>query len=128
MLYIPSRPSSLFFFFFLMIRRPPRSTLFPYTTLFRSPRAQLPLPPLGEHALGEIYALGELGDLSLEVRHLCFQRSHPLGILALGAPAPLGPRPDTLGDRLAHRGPANPAQGHATRPHHRPRREDGSAL
>src|SRR3712207_2567598 len=25
-------------FFFLMIRRPPRSTLFPYTTLFRSPR------------------------------------------------------------------------------------------
>src|SRR6266849_4853731 len=27
----------LHFFFFLMIRRPPRSTLFPYTTLFRSP-------------------------------------------------------------------------------------------
>src|SRR5206468_11085716 len=32
-----SNPSSLFCsFFFLMIRRPPRSTLFPYTTLFRS--------------------------------------------------------------------------------------------
>src|SRR5215469_17930440 len=29
-----------FFFFFLMIRRPPRSTLFPYTTLFRSHWAQ----------------------------------------------------------------------------------------
>src|SRR5277367_7002994 len=28
--------SHVFFFFFLMIRRPPRSTLFPYTTLFRS--------------------------------------------------------------------------------------------
>src|SRR3989454_3737073 len=28
--------SRIFFFFFLMIRRPPRSTLFPYTTLFRS--------------------------------------------------------------------------------------------
>src|SRR4051812_49656667 len=28
--------STRFFFFFLMIRRPPRSTLFPYTTLFRS--------------------------------------------------------------------------------------------
>src|SRR5687768_18513224 len=28
--------SSFLFFFFLMIRRPPRSTLFPYTTLFRS--------------------------------------------------------------------------------------------
>src|SRR2546426_9456232 len=27
---------SIVFFFFLMIRRPPRSTLFPYTTLFRS--------------------------------------------------------------------------------------------
>src|SRR3712207_8803495 len=27
---------SIYFFFFLMIRRPPRSTLFPYTTLFRS--------------------------------------------------------------------------------------------
>src|SRR2546426_2647112 len=27
---------TMFFFFFLMIRRPPRSTLFPYTTLFRS--------------------------------------------------------------------------------------------
>src|SRR5256884_7354179 len=32
--------SILFFFFFLMIRRPPRSTLFPYTTLFRSPRTK----------------------------------------------------------------------------------------
>src|SRR6266540_4028113 len=31
----------ILFFFFLMIRRPPISTLFPYTTLFRS----LPLPP-----------------------------------------------------------------------------------
>src|SRR5258708_25247029 len=29
-------PTILSFFFFLMIRRPPRSTLFPYTTLFRS--------------------------------------------------------------------------------------------
>src|SRR3712207_8850153 len=29
----------MFYFFFLMIRRPPRSTLFPYTTLFRSRQA-----------------------------------------------------------------------------------------
>src|SRR3989339_547178 len=36
-LLFPSHLVSLFFlFFFLMIRRPPRSTLFPYTTLFRS--------------------------------------------------------------------------------------------
>ena len=32
------------FFFFLMIRRPPRSTLFPYTTLFRSPFLGVLLP------------------------------------------------------------------------------------
>src|SRR4051812_50166253 len=31
-----SSTSVFFYFFFLMIRRPPRSTLFPYTTLFRS--------------------------------------------------------------------------------------------
>src|SRR5256885_6134673 len=31
-------PHCFLFFFFLMIRRPPRSTLFPYTTLFRSLR------------------------------------------------------------------------------------------
>src|SRR3979411_3393011 len=31
-----SQHISIVFFFFLMIRRPPRSTLFPYTTLFRS--------------------------------------------------------------------------------------------
>src|SRR3712207_9350154 len=31
-------------FFFLMIRRPPRSTLFPYTTLFRSDAARLVFP------------------------------------------------------------------------------------
>src|SRR5215204_7355883 len=43
-----------FFFFFLMIRRPPRSTLFPYTTLFRScgcrgpgRRGCRPAPPTG---------------------------------------------------------------------------------
>src|SRR5256885_11111148 len=33
---LPSLCQWSFFFFFLMIRRPPRSTLFPYTTLFRS--------------------------------------------------------------------------------------------
>src|SRR2546425_8633146 len=50
-----------FFFFFLMIRRPPRSTLFPYTTLFRSEllrdTAQLErlvVPSLHIDRLGEI--------------------------------------------------------------------------
>src|SRR2546421_8062711 len=35
-----------------MIRRPPRSTLFPYTTLFRSPRAGLELDGLGARLAG----------------------------------------------------------------------------
>src|SRR3712207_9040208 len=35
----PARRFLCLFFFFLMIRRPPRSTLFPYTTLFRSIQA-----------------------------------------------------------------------------------------
>src|SRR5256885_11003150 len=41
MLYLLSFITTLFFFF-LMIRRPPRSTLFPYTTLFRSASARAP--------------------------------------------------------------------------------------
>src|SRR2546430_16748145 len=39
--FMQSRLIFLLFFFFLMIRRPPRSTLFPYTTLFRSMRPML---------------------------------------------------------------------------------------
>src|SRR2546430_13544562 len=35
----------MLFFFFLMIRRPPRSTLFPYTTLFRSLAAEVEVEP-----------------------------------------------------------------------------------
>src|SRR2546427_1164333 len=38
---------SLFYVFFLMIRRPPRSTLFPYTTLFRSLSARRILAKAG---------------------------------------------------------------------------------
>src|ERR1043165_10116670 len=36
------------FFFFLMIRRPPRSTLFPYTTLFRSVSCWVHVPSLSQ--------------------------------------------------------------------------------
>src|SRR3989454_8009059 len=39
---LPTLAHSFFFFFFLMIRRPPRSTLFPYTTLFRSRASSCP--------------------------------------------------------------------------------------
>src|SRR5215467_15938152 len=45
-MYGLSQLSHQFLFFFLMIRRPPRSTLFPYTTLFRSDRPhEAPLGP-----------------------------------------------------------------------------------
>src|SRR5258708_40080801 len=40
--YIRAYPHVFYLFFFLMIRRPPRSTLFPYTTLFRSPYRRHP--------------------------------------------------------------------------------------
>src|SRR2546427_8930109 len=44
-------------FFFLMIRRPPRSTLFPYTTLFRSERAAALDPAL----FPKLFDLGLMG-------------------------------------------------------------------
>src|SRR5258708_17609023 len=57
-------------FFFLMIRRPPRSTLFPYTTLFRSPSAE-PVVPCSvdrDHATREEIARrrGQVGHRSEE--------------------------------------------------------------
>src|SRR5258708_36496669 len=54
--------------FFLMIRRPPRSTLFPYTTLFRSQawiyiRGEYDLPfEMLRDAIAEAHAKGYLGD------------------------------------------------------------------
>src|SRR6266702_7186620 len=48
------------FFFFLMIRRPPRSTLFPYTTLFRSVDHRLVL-------IGDLGDLGRQGEDHVEV-------------------------------------------------------------
>src|SRR5256714_11873906 len=55
------RPGSsrVLFFFFLMIRRPPRSTLFPYTTLFRSRQIS------AADALAEPESLSLLGLTSL---------------------------------------------------------------
>src|SRR2546422_429601 len=47
----------LFPFFFLMIRRPPRSTLFPYTTLFRSHSSHR--GPSAGHFLGDLDLLKE---------------------------------------------------------------------
>src|SRR3712207_7578851 len=68
-----------FLFFFLMIRRPPRSTLFPYTTLFRSPLR----PAGGAH----------------HVDHL-----RPEAALSVN-----NPRPDTLNEPRRRRQFARPA-------------------
>src|SRR6266566_8267365 len=57
------------YFFFLMIRRPPRSTLFPYTTLFRSrpgSAAELPPPPPGSGHRGS----GDRKSTRLNSSHL----------------------------------------------------------
>src|SRR5437773_8179473 len=54
---------STLFFFFLLIRRPPRSTLFPYTTLFRSVRR-----PAGTAVVGFPHHLHRLRDDGLEQR------------------------------------------------------------
>src|SRR5256885_9986143 len=54
------------FFFFLMIRRPPRSTLFPYTTLFRSGKAKLSQNRQARDLEGAIGALRERGQRSEE--------------------------------------------------------------
>src|SRR2546422_7206031 len=48
-------------FFFLMIRRPPRSTLFPYTTLFRSNEAFTPLGPPARLTLTPLTAVNQVG-------------------------------------------------------------------
>src|SRR3712207_7667877 len=69
----------LFLFFFLMIRRPPRSTLFPYTTLFRSVVA-------AEHLVG---ALAGLHHLDVP-RHVLRQQEERDAVVA--------------DHRLAHRG------------------------
>src|SRR6266508_4685200 len=50
-----------FFFFFLMIRRPPRSTLFPYTTLFRSPQGRDGKPSSLRLRLRNLPAVAESG-------------------------------------------------------------------
>src|SRR5258707_4548375 len=47
----------LIFFFFLMIRRPPRSTLFPYTTLFRSRRVCAWNDERGDAQLQQVFRL-----------------------------------------------------------------------
>src|SRR2546427_12781986 len=73
LLLVSSRLSTFFFvfFFFLMIRRPPRSTLFPYTTLFRSPDA-FPYLAVKEGLIAGVPSLllriGFVGELGYEIQ------------------------------------------------------------
>src|SRR5574341_2125055 len=60
----------LVFFFFLMIRRPPRSTLFPYTTLFRSRPDARPAPKFSRDI--------EFHDVSLDRKSTRLNSSHQL--------------------------------------------------
>src|SRR4029450_14027254 len=59
----PTSPLLLPPFFFLMIRRPPRSTLFPYTTLFRS------APPLVFEKLFEVTVAGTPATVTRSEEH-----------------------------------------------------------
>src|SRR2546430_12681982 len=59
-----------FFFFFLMIRRPPRSTLFPYTTLFRSVSDRLRDGEVLPHVVGyRVYGVGRRHRRASGKRH-----------------------------------------------------------
>src|SRR2546425_12471237 len=101
-----------------MIRRPPRSTLFPYTTLFRSHAGRVDLP---QQQLALRETADELGELGVarhaDAAHIALvegeqppsQVPHPKDAAVVGGElaAVLGRRRDLL-DRLAHerRGPA----------------------
>src|SRR5205823_14230083 len=61
--FVPSRSLTtelIYFFFFLIIRRPPISTLFPYTTLFRSTLALVRFPPTATKEIQYLNAKGAL--------------------------------------------------------------------
>src|SRR3712207_7517778 len=110
-------------FFFLMIRRPPRSTLFPYTTLFRS-RAQTPPHLRDEVEERRVLLQGaEFGDLDRAVAADAPQvvahqvdDHHVLGPV-LRAPEQLDAQPRVLGRSHPPR----------TRPLDRPRLDDAPA-
>src|SRR2546430_8599147 len=90
-----------FAFFFLMIRRPPRSTLFPYTTLFRSPLLRR-LPALAS-------AHDEFGGRLLLVSRLAALRLAPW----IGGRAAARALPLAAAQRVVHR-----IHRHAAHPRH----------
>src|SRR3712207_4810960 len=120
----------MFFFFFLMIRRPPRSTLFPYTTLFRSISVSLGLQygvPLevyvSKFAHMRFEPSGMTNDPDIRVaksivdyvfrwmgkKFLDADTQQELGILSPEVRARLAQAHDALGGRSAAEDPAAPA-------------------
>src|SRR2546421_7408402 len=89
------------YFFFLMIRRPPRSTLFPYTTLFRSLLTVLSWSTYG--AALWMLARGLIHDAPLPLATAigAFTLGYILGLLALFAPGGVGVRELVLVGLLA---------------------------
>src|SRR5690349_22668927 len=71
-------------FIFLMIRRPPRSTLFPYTTLFRSKRKRIPPSCLGlgpetaqySDCANELYMYSQPGTITRDRKSTRLNSSH----------------------------------------------------
>src|SRR2546430_13557219 len=71
-------------FFFLMIRRPPRSTLFPYTTLFRSQVGEVRRDRVGSGGVGGLWKVG-LGRGALH-RELSITRAAVVTMTAVSLP------------------------------------------
>src|SRR3712207_9475346 len=70
---------SAYLFFFLMIRRPPRSTLFPYTTLFRSGGGlPQPLLLLGGYEGGDGGQMVRVAGVP-QAQQQAYQQDHPQG-------------------------------------------------
>src|SRR2546430_11507567 len=108
-MYLVSIPECKIVFFFLMIRRPPRSTLFPYTTLFRSKLVTkwqslqliVPLGPGGPNSLRSEEHTSELQSQSNLVCRLLLEKKklHPeLRMTGLAAPFHSRPKSEKLTD------------------------------
>src|SRR5256885_12695521 len=106
------------FFFFLMIRRPPRSTLFPYTTLFRSPRGHAagPLGRRGRRHRRDLYARRadrkstRLNSSHLVISYAVFclkkKKQHKRVLRSSGRPSPHRPLTSWPGPVVSSRRPS----------------------
>src|SRR5215216_168773 len=108
------RAGEVFEFFFLMIRRPPRSTLFPYTTLFRSGDVAGPVPHVDHGAAGLAHvhlerdelAVGHPEELEVErpLAHAVGANDAPADLVEVGRNVAIDPEMHVrAADRLEHR-------------------------